>query len=103
MAKFLFKQQTRRFILKSAGTVVLPNPQGIPMVVNEPGKVIEVKNGVLITEDPDVIARIRRDPQFGTEEITEITEDDELAIKIRKKKDKEADEEIETVKKSKKK
>ena len=103
MAKFLFKQQMRRFVLKSAGTVVLPNPQGIPMAVNEAGKVIEVKGGELVTDDPEVIARIRRDPQFGTEEIIEITEDDEAAIRIRKKKEKEADEEIDTTIKKKKK
>ena len=102
MAKFFFKKRKKRLILSSEKTAVIPNAQGIPVAVRTPGRTIVVENGYLETDDQEVIDRIRRDPQFGTTEIREVTEDDEEAIKIRTRKDKEAREEIDKMKEEKK-
>ena len=108
MAKFVFKLLSPKFIIESASQMVLPNPQGIPIVVNKPVKMIEVKNGVLDTKEyvkthknvteEEVINRIRNDKHFGTEEIQEITAADQRAIDIKKRKLKEAEEEIKGLK-----
>lgn len=108
MAKFIFKLLNPKFVIESATRMVIPNPQGIPTVIDRPAKIIEVKNGVLdtteyikthpnITED-EIINRIRGDKHFGTEDIREITAEDQKAIEIKQKKLKEAEEEIKKLK-----
>jgi len=104
MAKFHFNKPNPKFVIESATQVVMPNPAGIPVVVNRPVKMIEVKNYTLDTKEyvkthpniteEEVINRLRTDRHFGTSEIQEITEADQRAIEIKQKKLKEAEEEI---------
>ena len=103
MAKFLTKNNKVTFIIRPQTTSVIPNAQGIPTAISDPGKKVTIENGELITTDPEIIARLRADSKYGTEFLREITEDDEAAIEIRKKKDAEAEEEIKKTTKSKKK
>lgn len=87
-----------KFIQEDARQSIINNLNNIPTAINHPAKIIEIKNFELITEDEEVIKRIRRDPSYGTIEITEITAEDEKAIKIRERKIKEAEEEIKKLK-----
>ena len=94
MAQFSLKKPLK-LVIRGASTSVIPNPQGIPMAVSTPAKTVEIKAGIYDTDDPEVIDRLRRDTFFGTPDgIIEITEEEREAVKIRAKKDKEADEEI---------
>ena len=78
-----------------------------------PAKKIEITTGELDTKEyikthPDftekeIDDRIKKDQQFDTEEIKEITADEEEVLAIKKQKDKEAQELIKEVKKRKKK
>lgn len=98
MAKFSLKRPLK-LIVKGASQSVIPNPQGIPMVVANPAVVIDLKAGIFDTEDQSVIERIRKDPHYNTTEgIIEITEEEQEALTIRSKKEKEADEEIKAAK-----
>jgi len=99
MARFIFKNKKVIFVVRPRTQSVIPNPKGVPMLVDDPGRTITVENGELVTKDQEVIDRIRSDSRFGTEFIREITEADEEAIKIRNKKAKEAEEEIKSLKK----
>jgi len=101
MAKFHFAK-SKRILIKGAEQSVIPNPMGIPTVVNTQAKEITIPAGMFETKDEELIARIRRDEQFGTARgMVEITEDEQEAIKIREKKNKEADAEIVEIKKKK--
>jgi len=93
MAKFIFKRPTVRIIVRPETQQVITNAQGVT-TVNTPAKVIEVKNGVLVTDDKEVIDRVRNDSKFNTEEIREITAADQRAIEIKKQALKEAEEKI---------
>ena len=89
------------FIIRPPTTILVPNPQGIPVVHTDPGRVGEIKNGEITLnenkkDDLEFIERIRRDSQFGTEDLSEVTKDDEEAMEIRNKKAREADDEIQT-------
>lgn len=89
-----------RIVVKGASTSVIPNPQGIPIAVNTPSLTIELKPGNNTITDQEVIDRIRRDGKFGFENgIVEFTEEEQEAVKIRTKKNIEAEEEIKEVKK----
>ena len=77
---------------------IIVGPNG-PQVVVTPAKTITISGGYLETEDQKIIDRIRSDQQFNTEEITELTKDDEEIINIRKSKEKEAEVEIKARKK----
>lgn len=102
MAKFSLKNPIR-LVVKGAGQSVIPNPSGIPMVVNTPPFVVELKAGIMDITDQEVIDRIRRDGQYNIPEgIIEISEDEIEAAHIKTKKLKEADEEIKEIKKRKK-
>lgn len=100
MAKFISKK--RMVIQLEAGYETIVNGR----VVVTPARVFELKPGETDTSDKGWLAkfkvtekevndRIRGDQQFGTEDgITEFTEEDQEAVKIRSRKQKEADEEI---------
>lgn len=101
MARFSFGKPIK-LIVKGAGQSIIPNPSGIPTVVNTPSVTIELK-GIMDITDPEIIERIRRDGKFDTPEgIKEISEEEIEATHIRTKKLKEADEEIKERKKSRK-
>ena len=94
VARFSLKVPIR-LVVRGAGQSVIPNPSGIPMVVNTPSIVITLKAGINDITDQEVIDRIRRDQQYNTPEgMIEITEDEIEATHIKSKKMKEADEEI---------
>jgi len=94
MARFSLKVPIR-LIVRGAGQSVIPNPSGIPMVVNTPSVVVTLKAGINDITDQEIIDRIRRDQQYNTPEgMIEITEDEIEATHIKSKKMKEADEEI---------
>jgi hypothetical protein len=98
MAKFSLKRPLK-LIVKGASQSVIPNPQGIPMVVATPAIVVDLKAGIFDTDDASIIERIRKDAHYNTAEgIIEITEEEQEAIGIRAKKDKEADDEIKAAK-----
>ena len=100
-ARFSLKNHIK-LIVRGASQSVIPNPSGIPMVVNTPAMTVELKPGIVNIIDQEVIDRIRRDGQYNTPEgIIEITEDEIEATEIKKKKMKEADEEIKERKRSK--
>lgn len=102
MAKFSLKKP-KKLVIRGASQSVIPNPAGIPMVINTPSKTIELKAGVVDITDQEVIDRIRHDQQYNIPEgIIEITEDEIEATEIKKKKMKEADEEIKEIKKKRK-
>ena len=99
MAKFSLKKPVK-LIIRGASVSVIPNPQGIPVAVNTPSKMVEIKAGIYETDDQEIIDRIRRDIYYNTPEgIIEISEEEQEVIKIREKKSKEAEEEIREVKK----
>ena len=94
MAKFSISRPLK-VVVRGAMTNVIPNPQGIPVAVTVNAKTIEIKPGIFETNDAEVIERLRRDDKFGIQDgILEISEMEEKAVKIRRKKEKEADEEI---------
>lgn len=101
MAKFSVSHPVK-MIIKGATTSVIPNPQGIPMAVNIPGKTVLIPSGMYETKDQEIIDRIRGDVFFNTPGgIIEISEEEQEAIKIREVKNKEADELIKEAKKKK--
>lgn len=100
MSKFI----TRKKItvqLKAGFTTIVEGT-----VVNTPSVIFVLEKGITDTSDKNwlakynvtekaVDARIRGDQTFGTEDgITEFTEEDQDAVKIKSRKMKEADEEI---------
>jgi len=94
MARFSLKNPIR-LIVRGASQSVIPNPSGIPMVVNMPSVTIELKAGITDITDPEVIERIRRDGKYNTPEgIIEISEEEIEAVQIKTRKLKEADAEI---------
>ena len=101
MVRFSLKKPIK-LVVRGAGQSIIPNPSGIPMVVNTPSIVVELKSGINDITDQDVIDRIRRDGQYNTPEgMIEITEDEIEATHIKTKKMKEADEEIKEIKRKK--
>ena len=101
--KFSLKKPVK-LLVKAAGQSIIPNPQGIPMVVNTPAQMIELPAGIYETNDQSIIDRIRRDVFYNTAEgIMEITEEEQEILAVRAKKEKEADEEIKVVKSKRKK
>lgn len=103
MAKF-HNAKPLRLLIKGASTSVIPNPQGIPVAVSTPAKMVNIPQGVYETKDPEIIEKIRSDVYFGTQNgMIEITEEEQEAISIREAKMREADEEIKARKKSKQK
>ena len=101
MATFSCKKPLK-LVVKGAGQSVIPNPSGIPMVVNTPAVTITLKASINDITDQEVIDRIRRDGQYNTPEgMIEITEDEIEATHIKAKKMKEADEEIKERKRAK--
>ena len=98
MARFSLKLPIR-LVVRGAAQSVIPNPSGIPMVVNTPAMTITLKAGINDITDQEVIDRIRRDGQYNVPEgIMEITEEEIEATHIRAKKMKEADQEIKEAK-----
>lgn len=95
MPKFFLKRKRKIFIIRPDRTIVVPNQQGIPVAISEAGKSFTVENGYINTDDPEIIERLRRDPEYGTAELREMTVEDEKAILIKKKYDKLAQTEIE--------
>lgn len=95
MAKFICKRTKFKIQIKPEVKHIVNDG-----IFSEPAKIVEAKNGVIITDDPEVIARIRSDKFFGTKEIMEITEADERAIKIKNRKLKEAQIEIDNLNKA---
>lgn len=94
MARFSLKRPIR-LLVKGSMTSVIPNPQGIPIAVTTPDKLVDLKAGIYETTDQEIIDRIRRDTHYNTPDgIIEISEDEIEASKIKEKKMKEADEEI---------
>lgn len=104
MAKFITR---RRIVIQlEAGYETIVNGR----VVVTPARMFELKSGTTDTSDKGWLAkfrvtekevndRIRSDQQFGTEDgITEFTEEDQEAVKIRRRKRREADEEIKSKK-----
>lgn len=101
MVKFSLKKPLK-LVVKGACQSVIPNPQGIPMVVNVSAKVLDLKAGIFETDDQEVIDRIRRDGNYNViDGIMEISEEEQEVLHIRAKKDKEANEEIKEMKKRK--
>jgi len=101
MARFSLKVPIR-LIVRGAAQSIIPNPSGIPMVVNTPALTITLKAGINDITDQEIIDRIRRDGQYNTPEgMIEITEDEIEATHIKAKKMKEADEEIKERKRAK--
>lgn len=100
MAKFICKK--RMVIQLAAGYETIVNGR----VVATPSRIFELKPGENDTSDKSWLARygmtekevndrIKSDQQFGIPEgITEFTAEDQEAVKIRSRKQKEADEEI---------
>lgn len=100
MARFSLKKNIR-LIVKGAGQSVIPNPEGIPTVVNSPAVMIELKAGVVDITDPVVIERIRRDQKYNTPEgIIEISEEEIEVEHIKTEALKAADEKIKERKKN---
>ena len=100
MSKFVSK---RRIVFQlEAGYETIVNGR----VVATPARMFELKPGITDTseeswlkkfkvKEEEVNTRIREDEQFGTESgVTEFTEEDQEAVKIKTRKLKEADEEI---------
>ena len=99
MAKFSLAKPVR-MVIRGASTVVIPNPQGIPVAVSTPAKTVNIPAGVYETNDQELIERIRSDVFFNTPRgIIEISEEEQEAVKIRAKKHQEAEEEIKAKKK----
>lgn len=98
MAEFSIKKPIK-LIVKGSCQSVIPNAAGIPIAVNQPAVVLDLKPGVFKTDDVEVIERIRRDAHYNIiEGIMEITEEEREALNIRAKKEKEADVEIKEAK-----
>lgn len=66
---------TLKIVVKSEGVVL---KDGVPYPVR--GKKIVFENGIFITDDKDMINRLRGHPWFGSH-ITEITPEDEERIR----------------------
>lgn len=102
MVRFSLKNPIK-LVVKGASQSIIPNPSGMPMVVNSPSVTVDLKAGIVDITDQEVIDRIRRDIHYNTPEgIIEISEDEIEAAHIKTKKMKEADEEIKERKKAKK-
>lgn len=83
--------------MDTGGTIMLEQAGGgPPLAVKRSPKSIVIEGG-FETDDPEIIARIKRDPQYGTG-IKEITKEDLRAIKIREDYRKMADEKIASMK-----
>jgi len=93
MAKFIFNKNIVRFIITPEVQQIVVTERGTE-VVRTPARTLEIKGGELVTEDKEIIDRIRKDSKFGTEEIRELTLEDQRIIAIRIKKEKEAEKEI---------
>lgn len=95
MAIFYFKKPIRRFMVRPEIRRIIND---IPVIT--PAKVVTItqrdlnSEGAYVTEDEEIIKRIRSDSQFNTSEIRELSEKDQKAVEIKKKKLKEAEEEI---------
>ena len=99
MSRFSLKTPVK-LIIVGASTSVVQNAQGAAVAINHPSKTVEIKAGIYITEDIEIIERIRRDIHYNTPDgIIEISEEDIEAASIRDKKLKEADIEIKEAKK----
>lgn len=102
MAKFSLIRPIK-LVVKGATQVVIPNPSGIPVVVNTPSVMVDLKVGINEINDQEIIDRIRKDQMYNVPEgIIEISEEEQEAVKIHEKKHKEAEEEIKEIKKKKK-
>ncbi len=84
MAKFFFKRARRIFVSGGGNPVILPDAvTGVPTLFTPQVKSFVVEGGSLKTEDPEILARIRKDPEFNTDEIKELSAADEKAMQIR--------------------
>ena len=92
VAKFILKHDTT-FIMSNEIQQIVVGPQG-PTVVVTPSRTVKIPSGIYVTEDKDIIERIRKDSKYNTEEIGEVSAEDEEVIQIKNKKMREADEEI---------
>ena len=88
MAKFNFKTAIN-FVVRSEDTQVINGK-----VITTPRKVAKLGPGTVEVKDEEVIERIRNDQQFNTSSIIEITAEDEEVMEIKRKKAREAEEEI---------
>ncbi len=95
MAEFMFSK--RKVFVLSPDVEQIITSGGVPQVVRTAGRTFICKKGSVVFDDvrdKEKIERIRKDESYRTDEITEVTEADLKAIKIRTKKLKEADKEI---------